>query len=189
LSKSLALAFQDEAASAWLLPDASTRATRLERVFRSHLATVYVPLGHTWTIEPEQGAAVWCPPGRWRTNFLREAWILPATLWAYRGGLLRLFRSAAQDEMNHPDSPPHWYLALLGVAPDWQGQGIGSALLRPVLQTCDEHGAPAYLETLDARARALYERAGFRVSGRHTYPGSGLDILRMWREPARGSGS
>ena len=34
-------------------------------------------------------------------------------------------------------TPPHWYLAVLGTDPPAQGQGLGSAVLAPVLEQCD----------------------------------------------------
>ena len=61
---------------------------------------------------------------------------------------------------HHPDQP-HWYLPVIGTQPDMQGQGHGSALLRPVLEICDRTGVPAYLEATTERNRALYARHGF----------------------------
>jgi MFS family permease len=46
---------------------------------------------------------------------------------------------------------PHWYLWLLGVDPDRQGQGVGSALLAPILARADAEGLPCALETLTER--------------------------------------
>jgi hypothetical protein len=58
---------------------------------------------------------------------------------------------------------PHWYLALLGVSPGYQRQGIGGALLTPVLQRADREGAACYLETFVADNVPFYERRGFQV--------------------------
>ncbi len=64
----------------------------------------------------------------------------------------------------HPQQP-HWYLPLIGVNPDGQGRGLGSAMLRPVLARCDAEGVAAYLEATTERSRALYARLGFRPVG------------------------
>ncbi len=48
--------------------------------------------------------------------------------------------------------------------PAYQGQGIGTALLQQELKWADEKGLPVRLQVLRKnRARALYERLGFRV--------------------------
>jgi GNAT superfamily N-acetyltransferase len=47
------------------------------------------------------------------------------------------------------------------VAPEGQGQGLGSRLMKPTLDRCDEARLPAYLEASNERCAALYERLGF----------------------------
>ena len=56
---------------------------------------------------------------------------------------------------------PHWYLALLGVDPDWQGQGLGGRLLEAFLALADRDGAPAYLECDREASLLVYTRRGF----------------------------
>jgi GNAT superfamily N-acetyltransferase len=34
----------------------------------------------------------------------------------------------------------------MGVTPGWQSQGIGSALMAPMLERCDREGVRAYLD-------------------------------------------
>ena len=57
------------------------------------------------------------------------------------------------------------FLALIEVAPAWQGRGIGSAVIRDVQAQAREAGLPVTLQVLKAneRAKALYERLGFGV--------------------------
>ena len=81
----------------------------------------------------------------------------------------------------HP-SEPHWYLAFACTRLDRQGHGIGTALIREGLKRCDEGGLPAYLEATSKRNRNLYERLGFRMSGRIDLP-AGPPLWAMWREP------
>jgi [ribosomal protein S18]-alanine N-acetyltransferase len=76
----------------------------------------------------------------------------------------------------------------IGVDPDWQGQGIGRALLVALLEVADEYRAPVYLEvrTDNAAAIALYRAHGFTTIGlrRAYYQPSGADAFTMAR-PAR----
>lgn len=73
------------------------------------------------------------------------------------------------------DAPPPacWFLPLIGVDPDFHGQGIGRELLRAFEEDGRRRGFPeAILFVLEANpgARALYESSGWRIAGR---PGRG----------------
>jgi [ribosomal protein S18]-alanine N-acetyltransferase len=76
----------------------------------------------------------------------------------------------------------------IGVDPEWQGQGIGRALLRALLARAAEFAAPVYLEvrTDNETAIGLYEAHGFTRIGmrRRYYWPSGADAYTMAR-PAR----
>jgi GNAT superfamily N-acetyltransferase len=91
-------------------------------------------------------------------------------------------RAIAEVERVHPKEP-HWYLAVLGTEPAWQGKGVGSALLAPVLQRCDREGRPAYLESSKESNLAFYARHGFEVTGTIDLLGGGPRVWPMWREP------
>ena len=71
------------------------------------------------------------------------------------------------------------------MVPELQGHGIGSALLRPVLERCDADGVAAYLEATSSENRRLYERHGFRVVRELPLP-AGPSLWAMWREPEAG---
>jgi ribosomal-protein-alanine N-acetyltransferase len=76
----------------------------------------------------------------------------------------------------------------IGVAPEWQGMGVGRALLRALLARADEFAAPVFLEvrTDNEAAIGLYEAHGFTRIGmrRRYYWPSGADAYTMAR-PAR----
>src|SRR5206468_12016999 len=76
----------------------------------------------------------------------------------------------------------HYYFAYVGVSPEAQGQGLGTALMRPTLDRCDEQGLPAYLEASSERNAALYERLGFELKDELRFAG-GPPLRLMLRPP------
>lgn len=83
---------------------------------------------------------------------------------------------------HQPTRRPYLHLTHLAVRPDAQGRGLGSALLRHFLATHSD--APVYLEASSARARDLYRRHGFEVTGDpFTMPGDTALFWPMLRTP------
>ena len=86
-------------------------------------------------------------------------------------------------DAHHPHTP-HYYLLAIGVLPGQQGRGIGTALMRPVLERCDREGVPGYLVCTTSRNIPLYERNGFRVTETLQMPTDGPLQWLMWRDPS-----
>jgi ribosomal protein S18 acetylase RimI-like enzyme len=109
--------------------------------------------------EDFDAVAMWLPPGvEANPETLRSIPRSPST--PERDQLSAELRSEIQ--RFHPTSP-HWYLWAIGVDPRRQGQGLGSALLKHTLATCDARGEVAYLESSTPKNVPLYERHGFEV--------------------------
>ncbi|MEU9250939.1 GNAT family N-acetyltransferase [Streptomyces sp. NPDC048270] len=83
----------------------------------------------------------------------------------------------------HPTSEEHEYLLMIAVAPDRQGEGLGTELMRPVLERCDREGLPAYLEASSERSKGLYERLGWQFTGEAVRLPDGPLMWPMWRKP------
>lgn len=87
--------------------------------------------------------------------------------------------------------PGDWEAGLhtIAVHPDHQGRGLGTALLRTLLDRADELDAAVVLEvrTDNDTAIALYERHGFVRMGlrRRYYQPSGADAYTMVRSARR----
>ena len=182
LYRALARAFYDDPVASWFMPDDDRRLRKLERAFELGIRKIYLPHGHCYTTDGVVGGALWNPPGTWRVATGRQLRLLPAMVRAYGRDTPRAFRGFDLVAREHPDERPHWYLPFVGVYPDWQGRGLGTALLRPVLDRCDADGAPAYLESSTERNRACYLRQGFEDAGILRFP-DGPPMTKMWREP------
>ncbi len=185
LGDALADAFADDPVFEWLIPGGvRDRHARL-RTFFTSMSRAYLREDKPCYVAGDgSAAALWAAPGKWALP-IREMAIesLPQAL-AFRGRLPRALRTQLQVEGLHPKTPPHWYLGYLGARQQWQGQGLGSQLLREVLTEADADGAAAYLESSNERNLSLYRRHGFTVVGEHRALGSGPTIWRMWRDPA-----
>src|SRR4030042_2003645 len=92
-----------------------------------------------------------------------------------RAAFGRLMSSLSYYERLHErDVPPHhWYLSTLGVDPPRQGQGIGGALLQPVLARADAEGLFCFVETEKEENVRFYRRHGFEVAAEHDLPSGG----------------
>ncbi len=84
----------------------------------------------------------------------------------------------------HEPKEPLSYLSHIGVAPERQGEGIGSALMHDGLARADRAGVAAWLETSKATNAAYYERFGFHTVVDEDAPGGGPHIWFMRRDPA-----
>ncbi|MFE4638360.1 GNAT family N-acetyltransferase [Streptomyces sp. NPDC056773] len=83
----------------------------------------------------------------------------------------------------HPVAEEHEYLLMIAVAPGRQGEGLGTELIRPVLERCDRDGVPAYLEASSERSKGLYERLGWEFTGEAVRLPDGPLMWPMWRKP------
>jgi ribosomal protein S18 acetylase RimI-like enzyme len=183
IAETLKEAFVDDPLAIWMLPDERSRPGRMLRQFDVELRVVYLPLGTVWTTSDNRGAAVWRPPGRIPTMTVLRA--IPEELRALGLKALGSSFTVARVMPRFPKQP-YWYLHGLGVRTADQGKGIGSALLRPVLDRCDDSGLPAYLITATQPNIAFYSRHGFEVTNETQVPHSGPRIWTMWRDPRNG---
>jgi GNAT superfamily N-acetyltransferase len=182
LADALARAFDGDPPMQWFLPDPESRVARARALFSVMLSKVHLERDWCYTTEDVVGGALWVPPGTWRLGIVQQLALLPGMLRVFGRGLARAQRGLAVMEEGHPREP-HYYLDSLGVVPEWQGRGIGSALMAPVLDRCDHERMPAYLNAGSPRSRELYRRHDFAVTEEFSLPDGGPPLWRMWREP------
>lgn len=130
--------------------------------------------------EDYSAAALWLPPG---VHPDEKALVAIVEDTIPRPRQARVCALMEQMDHHHP-AEPHWYLPLIGVVPDRQGHGYGSALLKHALARCDADERVAYLEASSRRSVPLYERHGFEVAGT-IQVGSSPPLFPMLRTPRR----
>ena len=177
----LARAFHDDPVFGWMLPAEGSRDRRLRRYFVAELNHESLRHGAVEVACADgrvAGAAVWFPPGTWSGT---EVSALPGYLRAFGRRLVIVSQYQSVAVSAHPRGEPHWYLAVIGVDPVRQGQGVGAALLRSRLRRCDEEGLPAYLESSKLENVPLYQHFGFHVTGTLGLPEGAPVVNAMWR--------
>jgi len=181
VAASLALAFEDDPVMAFLFPDPASRVRRLNRFFRTGLRVQHLSYGICFTDAECASAALWDPPGRWRLTLAQMLRGAPGLVTALGTRIPAALRALSAVEHAHP-SAPHYYLAVIGTRPDRQGTGVGSSVLRPILDRCDAEGLGAYLESSKERNLPFYRRHGFETTGEIRLPGGPI-VWPMWRDP------
>ena len=185
VAAALARAFYDDPAAAWVIPDDARRHALLERAFALFYERIWRAQEASYTTAQGVGAAVWELPGQWKLGIGAQLRLFPRLARTYGRHLPRLIQAITALERDHPEEP-HYYLPFVGVVPEWQGRGLGAALLRPMLDRCDAEGLPAYLEASSPRNRGLYERHGFAVTEEFRLGKGSPPLWRMWRAPRAG---
>jgi GNAT superfamily N-acetyltransferase len=179
-AQALSLAFHDDPLQSYTFPDPDER----RRLSPSHFSAILrygFLAGEVLTgVEPGSGAVVWVPPGVEGTPEMAESaglTRLAETIGAGAAGRFSRMIDYAEAVHHRDMTAPHWYVMVVGVAPAFQGQGYGRALLQPMLDRAEIEGLPCYLETTQPKNVSFYQRLGFRVLVDGVEPESGL---RFW---------
>jgi GNAT superfamily N-acetyltransferase len=158
----------------------------LPTLFAGYLKEVMAPGAEAWVGEHQgrpRGIAGWLPPGSYPRPTMQEVRrnVNAAAVLTRSRHRLMAVRLLVEVDKHHPHEP-HWYLALLATDPTVQGRGVGSALLAPILEGCDQTGTLAYTETQKEANVSWYARAGFVVSHEVQLPGT-PPVWCLRREP------
>jgi ribosomal protein S18 acetylase RimI-like enzyme len=150
------------------------RLTEYHRLFVGGVGLVH---GRVWVTDDVSAVAVWLPPD------------LPADAFApHRDRFLELAgsRAAVSTEYGqaialfHPRDPV-WLLALAGVEPGRQRQGLGRAVITPGLAVADAVHSPAFVETQEPANVGFYESLGFTVIAELELPHNGPMHYALYR--------
>ena len=175
--------FADDTAVKYLLGDVSekTRSRYCQTTYRSMFGDAIM----ISTDAAIDNLIVLCPPG-YRgiptRRFLRSG----ALATVFRLGLGAMKRSIAFEKnavavRNRYSDDKTWYLMTFAVRAGKTHQGLGSAILRPILEWMDKNHYSVYLETDKAVNVEMYEHFGFQVVDICMVPGSQIKQYGMLR--------
>jgi GNAT superfamily N-acetyltransferase len=181
ITGTLVEAFLDTPDGPWLIPDRDERRQVYQR-FCTALVGYTFQHGYIEVTDDLDAAAVWFDYA-YSMPDLAEYDRLRTTAC---GPFAARFRLLDDTFAHHHPQQPHHYLAWLGVHPDRQRTGLGSALLAHRNQQLDAAGLPAYLVATSSGARDLYARHGYALPQAPFFlPDSGPPMWSMWRQPPR----
>ena len=141
-------------------------------------------------IKTLEGVAAWTPhttvnPSFWR--ILRSGAFLAAVKMGSEigGRIQNLFKVIDEDRKENMKDRPYLYLQIIGVLPEFQGQGLGGKLLKPMFAEADREGIPIYLETETEKNMNMYSKYGFQTLKEGRAPGAEFPFWEMVREPQK----
>jgi hypothetical protein len=182
-----ARAFFDYPMFTFYFPDRARREHHLASYFEV-LVNYGFLYGQLYTLPDISGVACWLPPGSTDTPLLRiiragGLSVIPKV------GLIHFFTHNMKHEnylvkVHQEIMPgPHFYLWGIVVDPNYQGMGIGKALMQPGMDQADAQSVPIYLETHDEKNVLYYQKMGFDLIRTETLPGFDLKFWPMVRPP------
>jgi GNAT superfamily N-acetyltransferase len=179
----LGRAFADEPVSVEVLKNFS-RERRIQALTNDFADEIYITLSKGYPLQINEdgkviAAAVVYPPGVYPLSGFKQ-WELLIKSYVRNGfyDIRGWMKWLNEVEKVHP-TLPHYYLAYVGVEPEHQGNGLGSCILRHLVNKADAEGAGCYLENASPRNVPIYEHFGFQVVSHKEI--IGIPTWFMWR--------
>lgn len=162
-AQSLAAAMVDDPLFQYFVPVLEDRLRQLPLLMRASLE-LFDGIGVSWTTDESARAVLLAqPPAMRSVPKLRLGMLIAKYGFRFRSDTRgRLLRTMNELEHGRP-AAAHYYLMLLGVVPELQGQGAGGRLLASLLDKADQENVAIHLETAKPANVAFYERFGFSV--------------------------
>ena len=129
-----------------------------------------------------EGVAAWVPGELadmtpWRMLLSGAIWSGMRIGMAATRKMMPVFAPIEADRKATMQGRYYLYLLVIGVAPQFQGQGFAGKLIRAFIEKSERVGVPIYLETETESNVRMYEHFGFKVVKEITLP---IINLPMW---------
>ena len=179
----LADAFADYPWTRWTV-ESRCHAERVEGLQRLSMGQIALPYGEVWVAcddgDTVMSVAVWMLPNSVVPGgVLSKVGAAQATLEGVRHAA-----SVKAEECVARLRPtrPHYYLGAVGTRRNRQRQGLGTAVLTPILDRADRENEPVFLETSASENVRFYLGLGFVAISETDIPDGGPHVWAMMRD-------
>ncbi|MFX0006021.1 MAG: GNAT family N-acetyltransferase [Promethearchaeota archaeon] len=189
-SRVLGRAFQDDPLFAYCIPDPTERKKKCA-IHCKWLILLGFLTGEVYSSSNDiEGVAIWHPYDIKEKNVEEQPKELLIKLRKVRKELfsdalylerVTNFEEIANSFQKECVDFPHWYLTMVGVDSNHQGNGYGSKLIEIRLNKFDNNNLPCYLHTENEKNIKFYEQFGFELIGKIKIPDSNVVFHPMLR--------
>lgn len=180
-----ARAFRDDPLWVYVLPDVKQREKLMPTFFKVFFKAWISNQQAFGVSQPLEGVAVWSKPDQKELDFFKllNAGFPKLLFSPILPSFFKTFRIFAKfEEMQKKYAPdPHYYLNTISVAPEAQGKGLASKLIKPFLAQADLESVSTYTETMTPSNVSLYEYYGFKCMEQYNVPKTDLSIWSFYR--------
>lgn len=132
------------------------------------------------------GSSMWLTPGHQLSNMdLIKNGLLKVPFKFGPSAFWRIVNSigvAEKIKAKHITDDKFWQLFYIGVHPEHQNEGIGTLLMKPILDEADKTKSPIFLENFTEANTRFYLRNGFDLLAL-TNLAPGIEMRNMYRKP------
>lgn len=161
----LTKSFDNNKSVNYIIKQDKYRVRRIRKLMEYSFDVCYL-FGEVFLSDDKKSCALILLPDKKRTTL--KLILLDMKLIFFCMGMSNIKKALKRESMikkMHPDKMMY-YLWFIGVEPSEQNKGIGSTLLRQVIQESITMGRPIYLETSTNKNIPWYEKFGFTVYGK-----------------------
>jgi len=158
----LAAAFDDNKSVNYVAKQDHHRERRIRKMMDYSFDACYT-FGEIWITDDERACALVEFPDQKRLT--AQSWLWDIRFAISVVGLNRVGLILQRDKMirsNHPKEPIA-YVWFIGVQPGLQGKGMGSTLVKELIEEYEQKKRPIYLETSMNRNLPFYKNLGFEI--------------------------
>jgi ribosomal protein S18 acetylase RimI-like enzyme len=175
-AKIFASAFFMDDLHVYLLPGDGTRLRKLEHLYifkiKSQLDCTYK------TSENMEGVCIWENPNEHHSAITIKD-IFNGISLIFTVGIANLIRMIkyqiwSTELRNISTDDRYWYLNVIAVSPEYQGQGFASKMIRPFIEKAKSKNEKVYLETHNKNNIGIYEKYGFKLINLKKIDGSSI---------------
>jgi len=158
----LAESFNDNQSVNYIVKQDQKRNQRIKRLMAYSFDVCYL-YGKVFLTEDKSGCALILFPDKKKNNL--KSILLDIKLIVSCIGISNI-KKAMKLESKIKELQPKklmYYLWFIGVDPDQQNKGIGSSLIKEVIEEAHSQQRPVYLETSTLKNIPWYEKFGFKI--------------------------